>query len=215
MSHDWLVWIPALLTLAVFSFLYKDNIFYKIAEHIFVGVSAGWLFATYFHADILEDMLLKAFPRFFHQSSPPNFIPLFGGVIGLAILSRLIPGFVWLSRWAVAFVVGFQTGLQLFSAISANILAQLQSTLVPLFVPKNIAQTLKNWLMTLGTFSSLSYFYFSKEQKGAFGVLTRLGIWFLMISFGAAYGSTVMTRMSILIGRIYFLLSIWLGVVKT
>ena len=35
-------WIAVFLTLAIFSFLYKDNAFYKIAEHLFVGVSAGY-----------------------------------------------------------------------------------------------------------------------------------------------------------------------------
>src|SRR5262245_26382732 len=35
-------WLAALLTLCIFSFLYKDNPFYKFAEHLFVGVSAGY-----------------------------------------------------------------------------------------------------------------------------------------------------------------------------
>ena len=34
-------WIAAFLTLGIFSYLYRDNPFYKIAEHVFVGVSAG------------------------------------------------------------------------------------------------------------------------------------------------------------------------------
>jgi len=212
MSHDIGVWISAILTLFVFSFLYKDTLFYRLAEHIFVGVSAAWLFATSIHAQLIEDMLMKAFPHAFHQSSPPEYIVLGGGIIGLAILSRLIPGFISLSRWGVAFLVGFQTGIQLFDAISANILLQLGSTIVPLF-NRPLGELIKNWLSTIGTTSSLAYFYFSKEHKGALGVVTRIGIWFLMISFGAAYGSTVMTRMSILITRIHFLLSTWLGVV--
>lgn len=212
-SHEPGVWIAALLTLAVFSFLYKDNVFYRIAENIFVGVSSAWLFATYIQSDLIEDMLIKAFPRAFHQAGNPSWIPLGGGLIGLLILSRLIPRLTWVSRWGIAFVIGFQTGLQLFSAIDAYLLKQLRAALVPLLVPGQIGQTVKNALMTLGTFSGLSYFYFSKEHKGAFGILTRIGIWFLMISFGAAYGSTVMTRMSILIDRIYFLFSTWLGVV--
>lgn len=213
MSHDFGVWAAALLTLAVLSFLYKDNVFYRIAENIFVGVSSAWLFATYFQADILEDMLLKVFPKVFHQAAQPDYLPLGGGVIGLLILCRLLPGLAWVSRFGIAFVVGFQTGIQLFGAISANILKQLSSAMLPLWIPGNVKLTIKNWLMTLGTFSSLAYFYFSKEHKGAFGIVARVGIWFLMISFGAAYGSTVMTRMSILIGRLYFLLSTWLGVV--
>ena len=34
--------MAAFLTLAIFSFLYKDNPFYKFAEHLFVGVSAAF-----------------------------------------------------------------------------------------------------------------------------------------------------------------------------
>jgi hypothetical protein len=212
-SHNPWIWVSALLTLAVFTFLIKDNVFYRTAEHIFVGVSAAWLFATYFQSDIIEDMLLKAFPGWFHQPGAPNYLVLGGGVIGLLILLRLVPGINWISRWGVAFVVGFQTGLQLYTAIKAWILAQLKATLLSFYVAGHIRETIKNWILVSGTFSSLSYFYFSKEQKGWFGGLTRVGIWFLMIGFGASYGATVMTRISILLGRIYFLLSTWLGVV--
>jgi hypothetical protein len=45
------------------------------------------------------------------------------------------------------------------------------------------------------------YFYFSKEQRGNFGKLTRVGIYFLMISFGASFGFAVMGRISLLVGR--------------
>ena len=38
------VWIGALLTLGIFSFLYKDNPFYKFSEALFVGISAGYWF---------------------------------------------------------------------------------------------------------------------------------------------------------------------------
>ena len=35
-------WLAIFLTLCILSFLYKDNPFYKIAEHLFVGVSIGY-----------------------------------------------------------------------------------------------------------------------------------------------------------------------------
>src|SRR5262249_23188398 len=41
-SHDLGVWVGALLTLFIFSFLFRDNPLYKFAEHLFVGVSAGY-----------------------------------------------------------------------------------------------------------------------------------------------------------------------------
>ena len=37
------LWVAAFFTLAVFSFLYRDNPFYKIAESVLVGVSGGVL----------------------------------------------------------------------------------------------------------------------------------------------------------------------------
>ena len=35
-------WVAATLTLAILSFLYKDNPLYKVAEHLYVGTSAGF-----------------------------------------------------------------------------------------------------------------------------------------------------------------------------
>ena len=43
------VWIAVGLTLCIYSFLYKDNPFFKFAEHLFVGVSVGLLLANTFH----------------------------------------------------------------------------------------------------------------------------------------------------------------------
>ena len=49
--------------------------------------------------------------------------------------------------------------------------------------------------------SVLVYFFFSIEHTGNVRRVARVGIYFLMISFGAAFGYTVMARMSLLIGR--------------
>jgi hypothetical protein len=53
----------------------------------------------------------------------------------------------------------------------------------------------------------LIYFYFSKEHKGFIGGTARLGIWFLMVSFGASFGYTIMARISLLIGRLDHLIN--------
>ena len=58
-----------------------------------------------------------------------------------------------------------------------------------------------NIIILVGTVSALMYFYFSREQTGSYGKFTRLGIYFLMISFGASFGFAVMGRISLLIGR--------------
>ena len=60
----------------------------------------------------------------------------------------------------------------------------------------------------------LIYFFFSLEHKGVIGGISKIGVWFLMIAFGASFGFTVMARMSLLIGRIQFLIRDWLGIIQ-
>ena len=67
-------------------------------------------------------------------------------------------------------------------------------------------------VFTIGLVTSLLYFFYSREHKGALGVAARTGIVFLMVSFGAGYGYTVMSRLSLLIGRFQFLIEDWLGI---
>ena len=67
-------------------------------------------------------------------------------------------------------------------------------------------------LAMIGTFTVLFYFFFSVEHKKVGGVISKIGIWFLMVSFGASFGYTVMGRLSLLIGRVQFLLHDWLQI---
>jgi hypothetical protein len=66
-------------------------------------------------------------------------------------------------------------------------------------------------VLVVGVVCTLVFFFFSTEHKGPVGGAAKLGIWYLMVSFGAAYGFTVMSRISLLIGRFQFLLGKWLG----
>ncbi len=69
------------------------------------------------------------------------------------------------------------------------------------------------FIILVGVITVLVYFFFSVEHKGVVGGASKVGIWFLMIAFGASFGYTIMARMSLLIGRVTFLLQKWLGVV--
>jgi len=69
-------------------------------------------------------------------------------------------------------------------------------------------------LMIVGVICTLTYFFFSTEHKGFVGGVAKAGIVFLMIGFGASFGYTVMARVSLLIGRLQFLLRDWLGIIS-
>jgi hypothetical protein len=212
-SHFWVTfgtWMAALLTLGIMSFLYKDNPVYKFCEALFVGISAGYWFVSYFWQNLL--------PQLGDPLWHGNLLVIIPGILGVMMLMRLIPSIGWISRWPLAFVVGFTAGLRLITFLQSNAMTQLQNSVQPV-IRYNQSGTFMFWesfnvlLVTVGTFAGLLYFFFSKEHKGAFGYVSRIGTWFLMVTFGAAFGYTVMGRMSLLIGRMHFLLSDWLNVV--
>ena len=201
------IWIAALLTLGILSFLYKDNILYKIAEAIFVGISAGYWFITYFWDNIYR----KAYVGIFHEQ---DYMLLVGVILGILMLLRLFNSIGWISRWPIAFIVGATAGLKLMVYLTTDALAQVHATLSNLNGIAGIGNLIGQIVVAVGTFAALVYFFFSKEHKGAFGVTAKIGTWILMVTFGASFGYTVMSRMSLLIGRVDFLLTDWLKLIR-
>jgi len=194
------IWIAAGLTLCVFSFLYKDNPFYRFAEHLYVGVSVGYTIAQTWYQTIVK---LVWYPI----NQKGDFTVLIPTVIGLLMFSRFVPKYRWLIRWPLAFMIGVSAGASIPRGMQSLIFKQMEATLQPF-------NSINVFIIVLGLLCTLIYFYFSTEHKGAVGVASKVGIFFLMVSFGAAFGYTVMARISLLIGRAYFLFHDWLHIVK-
>ena len=193
------VWLLVLMTLCILSYLYGDNPFYKIAEHIFVGVSAGYIFALTWWDQIWPNLFGRLFPAYVDagfEFSPSYIIPL---ILGIFMLFRLIPSLSWLARFPIAYIVGMAAGLKVYVYINSNILMQIQNSAIDF--SKSGGEIFNHILVLLGVISALVYFFFSKEHKGTVGVISKIGIYFLMIKFGASFGFAVMGRISLLIGR--------------
>jgi hypothetical protein len=221
------VWIAALLTLGIFSFLYRDNPFYKLCEAIFVGVSAGYWFVSLFWQNIWPKLVLNlrdatvAYQTTGHLDS--RWFYLGAGVLGIMMLMRLIPKIGWISRWPLGFIVGSTAGLYMITYLQSNAINQIHDTLVPLvtagtghflFIPLPFDVNWDALFIFAGTFTGLVYFFFSIEHKAIAGKAARLGIFYIMITFGASFGYTVMSRMSLLIGRMDFLFGNWLHLTR-
>ncbi|HID92528.1 MAG TPA: hypothetical protein EYP60_00395 [bacterium (Candidatus Stahlbacteria)] len=197
------IWIAAFLTLSIYSFLYKDNPFYKFAEHLYVGISAAYMVILTWSFDV-KPMLID---RFITPEGTVNWILLIPAFLSATILFRFIPRISWISRWGIAFTIGMGAGIGLTMALHGYIIPQLQATLLPL-------NSINNVVIVVGVLSTLTYFFFSVEHRGPIAGVARLGITFIMIAFGASFGYTVMARLSLLIGRVYFLLHDWLHLIK-
>ena len=220
------IWIAALLTLFVLSFAYKDNAFYKIAESLFVGISAAYWMVVGFWTTIIPNLLGKLFPAWIKSWAMPGlspelepgwylyFVPLiFGGML----LWRLAPKGAWIARWPLAFIIGTTAGIRLTGFIHADFLSQIRNTIVPVIVMDSGAfdfwGSLRNIILIVGVLACLVYFFFSFEHRGVVGKTAKLGIWYLMITFGAAFGYTVMGRIALLAIRLEFLFDDWLWLI--
>lgn len=210
-SSDPWVWIASILSLAILSFLYKENPFFRAAEHIFLGVANGYLVTFYWHR-ILMPILFRPL---FQQGDLLLIIPF---IIGMLYLTRFIPRISWLVRIPIAIYMGYWTGVLIPATIQAQIIKQVQGTILtaPNFQAWNAGTMGVVWsiIVFVGVLCTLSYFYFSREHKGVIGVTSRVGIVFVMIGFGAAFGYTVMARISLLIGKLQYLLGDWLGIIN-
>jgi len=198
MSSDPWVWVAAFLTLCILTFLYKDNPFFKFAEHLLVGVSLGYIISIYYHNAFI--------PKVWDPLLKQEFRIVIPALLGLLSFSILVPKYSWLVRYPIAFTIGVWSGLTIPRNFQGLIFEQVQGTMITTL-------SLSGVIMVIGVITTVVYFYFSAEHKGTIGNVARIGIWFIMLAFGAAFGYTVMARVSLLIGRMQFLLHDWLGVI--
>ncbi len=221
------IWVAALLTLAIFSFLYKDNPFYKLAEAIFVGVSAAYYMVVGFWTVIVPNLLGNVIPQAIHDWSMPGLEPvrnedwylyLVPLILGVMLLWRLAPKGQWIARWPLAFIIGTTAGLRLVGFLQADFLSQINASIVPVVIIDEVTgfdfwASVRSLLLILSVLATLVYFFFSIEHKGAVGAVSRGGVWVLMITFGASFGFTVMGRIALLVSRFQFLFDDWLWLI--
>jgi hypothetical protein len=196
--------LAGLITLAIFSFLYRDNPMYKMAEHIAVGISVGFIVVVYYN-NVFKP---KVWDNILHKGQYDYLIPL---ILGIILFTRFLPKHGWMSRYAIAFYIGTSSGLSIAPTLEARVLQQMEGTVRSLVtvVPGNTLATLAGSFgaifLIVGTLACLIFFLFSVEHRGGVGRVAYFGRLCIMAGFGASFGFTVMARVSLLIGRIHFL----------
>ena len=206
--------LGAILTLCIFSFLYRDNPFYKFAEHLVVGVSAGYFTILLWHNGLkpnLFDYLQDGswYALWLNSSHAEYMVP---AVLGALTWTRFSRKWSWVSRWPIAIYIGIATGISIPLAMKNSVNMQLFSTMRAIswdnFLGTGYLDPTSGYsqvLIFIGMIAALFYFFFSKEHSGVFNGVAKFGIGMLMIGFGASFGFTVMGRISLFVQRIQFM----------
>ncbi|HXK50074.1 MAG TPA: hypothetical protein PKW56_06375 [Clostridiales bacterium] len=191
-------WIPVLATIMILSFLYRDNPLYKIGENIFIGVALGygWILSWEYIVDPFFIMPVKDMFVEFHFWDI-TYILWF--LLALTMFFRFSRKKAWVANYYFGFIFGYMAGYYIPIAIQ-NILRQSTDLMKPIN-QGSFFESSKWFVIIFGTFAALMYFFFSKPHRGILGKTARVGIVVMMIFFGAAFGSTVMGRVSLFIDR--------------
>ena len=109
----------------------------------------------------------------------------------------------WISRWPLALYIGISAGLAIPLEMANRVNRQLWAMMEPINWSAffgdgylDISSGYSEIIIFVGTVSALVYFFFSKAHTGVFGGIAKVGIWTLMIGFGASFGFTVMRLQS-------------------
>jgi len=193
------LWVGWFLMLMIYSYpLYKENASYRLAEHLYVGITLAITIITNF------SNVMKMCVQPLMQGEFLMIIPL---VVGLLIYTMLIPEYRWLSRYPIAILVGAGFGLGIRGTIKPNIQDAIIDT-----ITAPTAGTAIDWFnyiyVAVGLICSIMYFFLTFEHSGALKAPTRLGRLFIMVGLGAYFGNTVLFRFTMLTGRAKFFLQV-------
>lgn len=200
--------IGAVLTLCIYSYLAGDNPLYKIAVHILVGVSAG-----YAGVIVVQNVLMPIFREM--QSNPNNvngfvwYVPLF---FSFLLLLQRLPSIAWLSKLAVAFMIGIGAAVSLVGAISGTLWPQVTAIGADRYF---LGQSIVAALLTAVTLASFQFTHrqrrnqdgpvnnsiFMRSVRGAGRVV-------LTITFGYLFAAALNTSLLVFSDRLGFYIDV-------
>lgn len=209
MNTDVIVtWVGALCTLAILSVLYSENRFYRLFEHIFIGVATGYGVFIYWRDGLATN--------WWEPLTKGQWYWIFAPLVASLYYAVYFKKYAWMSRLLIIIMFALGAGAE-FRAFSTQIFPQITSSFVPLVPGKGLGwpEAINNLIFIVTLLSVMTYFFFSfRHESKVVQKTAGLGRWLLMIAFGATFGSTVMARFSLFIDRMQFLLVDWLHLTK-
>jgi hypothetical protein len=187
-------WLTALFLLAIFSFTYKENPWFRFAESTYLGIG------TAYSIGFNMDWLLDQWTTIWSLTAGQILLFALALLVGLLFYFRFSRKYFFLYRIPLSIGVGTYIGLSLRTMVFAQFLTQIRATFIPLAAETPL-DTFNNILIFIMVVCVLIYFYFTAEHRGPLRYTATIARYTMMAGFGSAYGNTVMTRMTLFIGQ--------------
>jgi hypothetical protein len=213
--------IAAGLTLMVFSYVFGDNVLFKLAAHIFVGVAVGYAIIVVWH---------QVFYPALSSGNVMNALPALILCVLLIFKIRPTQGGLTnaLGSLALAFVLGVGVALAIGGALVGTLLPQASALVNISLNPNHYPDTenevglvlwLNNIIMVLGAIGTFFYFTFTVRSEGFLGGLREgfvrfwagMGRLMLIFTLGALFANAFSSRVALLVSRLQFLAGLFGG----
>ena len=207
------VLVGLILTVMVFSYLIGDNLFFRIAVYLFIGVASGYAAAIVVHFVIIPK-LIQPFLAF-------DPLAIIAFVLAVSLLAKLFPGISWVGSFAMALLVGVGAAAALGGALVGTLLPQAQAAVGGFDLRSAgggfnaLMQLVQGGVMLLGTVFTLASFHFS-AGRAADGAPKRnrilegvawVGRIFIAITFGVLFAGVYMSALTAMIERLSFIIN--------
>ena len=211
--------ISALLTIMVLSYLIGDNVFFRLAVYIFVGVSAGYAGTVAFQTVIRPKLIEPFFTGSFTLDLETLIGLIIPWILAVFLLLNLFQSGTRLGGLPLAFMVGVGAAVVVGGTITGTLLPQIRVA-IKVFEPalmtgspgEEIQKLAEGAMLTIGTISTLFYFRFTARRSlSGEGRRSRFNVWmanlgrlFIVITFGAMYAGALSASVIILAERVQF-----------
>ena len=200
--------VGLVLTLAVFSYLLGDNILFRIAIYIFVGVAAGFAAVMVLHNVIWSLIIIPLI----YGSQTERLLLIVPLLLVLPLSLRAFPRFGGAGGLALAFLVGVGAAVAIGGAVLGTIFPQVTATAGLINLSQGgIGGFLQGVVILLGTVTTLIYFHFGTRarpgrapQRAAWieGIAQYGGQTFIIITFGVIFAGVYAAALTALIERL-------------
>jgi hypothetical protein len=199
-------WVAAIATIAVWSYLTGSRRLFVLMQHLLAGLATGYLVLL-----AIRDVLVPRLAQPLIQRPADRVL-----LIPALVLVGMLIGASWLPRRVIAPVAGILVGgiaaFALGGAVVGTVLPQIAAAL-----PTTSAASpdLVGELISLTITSLVLLAFLHGAPRGRLTArAATVGRWLLVGGIGGWLGFLVVSRLSLLVDRVAFLLGDWLTVLR-
>jgi len=218
--------VAAFITVMILSYAIGDNVLFRIATYLFIGIASGFAGAIAWEnivkPTLIQPLIDDGFTKLLSPEGASTF--LIPWMLALFMLFKLSPRLSRFGGFPVALLVGVGAAVVVGGSITGTLVPQSRAaaeTLSQEIVFNTSGEPLSIWLenlisallMIVATISVLIYFRFGAQRDLTGGarrskiaeVFAYLGQIFIAVTFGVMYAGALMATIVVLAERFQFL----------